>query len=194
MDFVKKGLVTIASAAALGIGLAGGAQAQTFDISGTESWDSLGDFDNTVLTLDIAQGLGLDSGSAVELFGVEWDLTIGTFGISWLSEADIKITDTVGNTLFDLDPGSGFGGTETFMGSETLATSAFLFDGLVNVEFYESFVDNSDGVDAVYLATSTLTFDAKGVPEPATILGLALFGGALCATKRKKKDSPKFND
>ncbi|NEP88272.1 MAG: hypothetical protein F6K18_16345 [Okeania sp. SIO2C2] len=151
--------LSIAAATALGIVLAGGtAQAQTFDINGTNSWDNLGDSDNEVLTLDIADALGM-SGSAINLFGVEWDVTIETFGISWLSEADIQITDTSGNVLFDLDPGTGTTGTDTFVGSES--SSFYLPDGLVNVEFYESFDDVGDAIDATFLDTSILTFDAE---------------------------------
>ncbi|MGD1714093.1 hypothetical protein [Dapis sp. BLCC M172] len=194
--------LSIAAATALGIVLAGGtAQAQTFDVSGTNSWDSLGDSDNEVLTLDIADALGIGSGSAVNLFGVDWDLTIETADTtgaalgfsSWLSEADIQITDTVGNILFDLGPSNdSVPGTGTFTGSESLATPAFLADGLVNVEFYESFDDAPGAIDATFLPVSTLTFNAESaepidVPEPAFLLGFALLGGELYRRKRKNK-------
>ncbi|MGD1703205.1 hypothetical protein [Dapis sp. BLCC M229] len=177
-------------------------QTQTFDISGTNSWDSLGDPDNEVLTLDIADALGLGSGSAVNLFGVGWDVTIMTDGSlsdgdgSWFSEAEIRITDTSGNVLFDFDAGTGeFPGTDTFVGgefqltpvgSEFQFTPAFLADGLVNVEFYESFDDATDVIDATYLATSTLTFQIEpvDVPEPAFLLGFVLLGGELYRRKR----------
>lgn len=129
------------------------------DISGTESWDGPGDSDNVKLNVDL--------GACSPVFtGIGWDVTIETFGLSWLSEATIGFTDTDGDPAGEfasIAPGAGdtFPGIATYSGTRDFASSGItpptLDNGFVELEFYESFNDFVDGVDAEYKTTSTLT-------------------------------------
>lgn len=133
------------------------------DISGTESWDLLDDPSNTVLVEAI--------GAGAIMTGVGWDVTISTVGASWLSEAVTYFDgeDLDGMGLF-LTPGVGDG----MPGSATYSSGGILDltdNGIPNIpvgadqslylQFFESFDDVSDAVDATWDATST--YDIAGI-------------------------------
>ena len=162
-----------------------------YDISGAESWDDYGDSDNMVLVIDTAAMLGLPTGTQTEFHGIGWDVTIATVGGSWLSEAKMYFDDNIapdGTGLF-LTPGAGDNnaGTATYTSggvvdlSDNGISDLILPDGMLRLEFYESYNDYVDSIDANYLQGSTLQFDL--VPEPA---GLVLLGlGAVALLRRR---------
>jgi len=138
------------------------------DISGVESWDQLFDPDNVVLTRFLGPG--------AVVTGVGWDLTLTTFGSSWLSEAEIYFdaSDQDGLGLI-VAPGAG----NNMPGSMSLSSGGILDlsdlgisnlpilgDGLLYLQFYESVDHISNVPDAIF--------------EPGSFLDVAyVFAGAL---------------
>lgn len=146
------------------------------------SWDELGEAPNTVLTVDVADLAGFGSGQSLFVTGLGYDLILVTFGFSWLSEAEILFedADAPGGGFF-ITPGAGddFAGVDTY--TQDLAKFApedqlFLSNGLLRLEFYESFDDIPDTLDSQWNGTLTLQVD---IPSPGvTPLLLAAFVGA----------------
>lgn len=162
-----------------------------YDISGAESWDGYGEATNEVREIDVAALIGLPSGTAVTFNGIGWDVTIDTVGESWLSEATMYFDDNIdpdGTGLF-LTPGVGDdeAGTGTYSSgglidlSDNGIDNVELPNGLLRLEFYESYDDVTGEVDANYLATSTLNLDI--VPEPTSLALLGL--GTLALIRRR---------
>lgn len=159
-----------------------------FDISQTNSWDGPGDSNNELLSFDL--------GSNVTLTGIGWDVNIQTVDPSWLSEANILFTDSSNSTLFFLTPGLGndFLGTANFstggviidLGA-ALGNTFFLPDGVINLEFFESFDDFPDQIDATFLVPSTLSFQVMSVPEPTSLLALGILGVGFASSLYHKK-------
>lgn len=152
------------------------------DITGVESWDLLDDPDNTVLVEVLGPG--------AIMTGLGWDVTITTVGLSWLSEATTYFDgqDLDGMGLF-LNPGfmDGMPGTGTYsdlidLTDEGIPNIPVGADQSLYLQFFESFDDVSDAVDANYDATSTydiigigfITPGAFPVPTLSTIGLIAL--------------------
>jgi len=155
------------------------------DISGSNSWDLLGDPDNEHLSMLVGAG-------GVQVIGIGWDLAIQTFGSSWLSEAVINIEDE----LF-LTPGIGddFAGTGTYSSGgyiNLIATGQdFLVsvDGILNFELFESFDDVADQADAQYAAGSAIYVQyILTPPTPGAAMTLAL--GGLIVSRRRRTSWP----
>jgi len=150
----------------------------TLDLSGLSSWDLLGDPDNTILSPFLLPH--------AHVFGIGWDVTIETVGTSWISEASIDF----GGEL-TLTPGAGndFPGTSTFSSGgiiDLVGTGLDFFvgaDGILDIEFFESFDDVDGGIDAIYGAGSTLQIQYI-FPTPGGLAALGLAG--LVAGRRRK--------
>jgi hypothetical protein len=161
-----------------------------YDITGSQSWDGYGMAVNEVHAIDAAALIGLPSGTPVTMNGIGWDVTIETVGNSWLSEATMYFDDNIspdGTGLF-LTPGVGdsFAGVGTYTSGGVIdltdngIDNILLPDGMLRLEFYESYDDYSGDVDANYLASSVLQLDI--VPEPASLALLAV--GTLILIRR----------
>ena len=144
----------------------GASSTRVIDIAGVESWDLAGDSSNTVLTVD------LGGGSPITLNGIGWDVTLTTFGGSWLSEATAGFGPS-GGIEVSVSPGAGdnFAGTASYSSGGVLdltdngIPNSGLPDGMLRIEFYESFDDAADAVDATWDADSTLTVSYnEGLP------------------------------
>lgn len=182
---MKKGLnrwarQALAGAALLGSMALAHASPLVLSLTGIESMGEAGDPGNTVLTVDVA------AGAVVDL--ISWDLTLQTFGASWLSEATILLRNSNGDGVaFNPGFGDDDAGSASYSGSMSLAGAGLSFsvlsDGKLFIEFYDSFDDNPGAADALYGGTLTV---AGVLPEPASalLLGLALMG--LCATRRRR--------
>ena len=140
------------------------------DISGVESWDALDDPSNTVLAEVLGPG--------AVMTGIGWDLTITTVGASWLSEAVTYFDgqDQDGSGLF-LTPGVGNGapGSMTFssggivdLTDNGIANIPVGADETLYLQFFESFDDVSDSVDAVYDPVSTYDIAGIGFVAPGS--------------------------
>lgn len=167
-----------------------GAQVQ-IDISGTQSWDVLGDPSNTVMLIDLAAALGKPAGSQVVMNGIGYHTVQSTVGASWLSEMRMYFDDNVAPDLSGLflTPGfaTGSPGTGTYDSGGVLKLAdvaipdIVLPNGILRIEFYEGFDDVADAVDGNYLTGSVLTIQTTNTapaPGALALLGLAgLVGG-----------------
>jgi hypothetical protein len=154
-----------------------------FDISGVESWDGEGDPDNTILVFDLAAALGLPSGTPVRVLSYGYDISITTVGASWASEIqigfDIEGTGTAGLTVRPA-LGDEFPVTNAnYTGGPSPFTDNVSPDGLLRVEFSESFDDNANAVDAFFEPGSRLIFELEPGPTPCSAADLVLDFGVL---------------
>jgi hypothetical protein len=164
-----------------------------FDVTGIESWDPVSDASNVVIEFDIAAALGLPSGSSVTMTSIGWDVTLTAFSPSWRSEIGVYMDDNIAPDLSglflrpgvaDSTPGTG---TYSSGGQVDLSDNAIpnvvLPNGIMRLEFYESFDDFSNGVDGTWDAGQLLIGVAE-IPAPASLALLGL--GGLVAGRRRR--------
>ncbi|MDX1625568.1 MAG: hypothetical protein R3323_03555 [Wenzhouxiangellaceae bacterium] len=155
---------SVQSAAGTPAGVAG--TGACFDMTGAQSWDLEGDADNIVVDIPIGSGNAMTA--------VAWDVGLTTVGSSWLSEARVKWTST-GDTTTGLFLTVGIGDDTT--GDSEYSSMGFIdltdngipdvmpdADGILRLEFFESFDDNSDAVDA----------DWRNAASPAVCPGISI--------------------
>lgn len=151
------------------------------DVSGWQFNDAQGSPLNQIMSVFIGHG-GV-------VTGLSWDVNLTTIGASWASEAVMNFSDTVNLTV---GTGDTFGVTNM-----NYSTGGFIVDltdnglpnilpdaaGFIEIEFFESFVDNAGTGDAFFEPGSTVTIHGF-IPSPST---LALFGlGSLLAERRRR--------
>jgi hypothetical protein len=160
----------------------------TLDLSGIESWDGASSELNDRFEPFLFPG--------AHILGVGFDLSITTFNGSWYSEATIGITNALGDGVF-ITPGIGddFTGTTprfyTSNGIIDLANALpstpldfFLnADGIANIEFFESFDDGQNEIDAIYGEGSELKIQYL-IPAPTS--AATLLAGSLILTRRRR--------
>ncbi|MDF1809758.1 MAG: hypothetical protein P1U42_08690 [Phycisphaerales bacterium] len=155
--------------------------AATIDISGSESWDIQGSAINDILPIFLGSGL--------QITGLSWDVNLTTYGASWGSEANFLINDQV---TFNPGIGDDFSVSNAHYSSGGIINFADLGipdiviggDGILRLEFYESFDDVQGQADAIWLPGSTITFYTQGWPTPGTASALAFTG--LIVSRRKR--------
>jgi hypothetical protein len=159
-----------------------------FDVSGIFSVDALGDPLNEVYDISI--------GTNSEVVGIGWDVSLFADSPSWLSEMVVNfgsssaafVNLTVG--IGDNEPGTqsySSGGIVDLVGiGLNFSVNA---DGILRMEFFESFDDFPDDWDGRWLsgALSIQTADTGAVPEPATwAMMIAGFGLVGLAARRRR--------
>lgn len=164
------------------------AELVTIDVD-NQSFDGFDSSMNDIISVDLAAALELDTGSALEIIAFGWDLTIATISPSYLSEAAIDIGDSETGYQVTLTPGIGddFSGTMSYASDGLLDLVDLdlvisLGDGVMLAQFYESFDDFANAVDATVTGTFTVDVVAPQTAEPvSTPATLGLLGLALAA-------------
>lgn len=162
----------------------GSAVAQPADVSGADlyiplaglySYDTIDSPGNVLFTVNALAGALVDT--------VSWDVTIQTFGGSWLSEARVAIYNSDGNgVLFAPGAGNNVGGTRSFAGTVSLVANDLGFnvldDGVLYVQLYEGFDDVALPADAQWVSGGFTLAGVAAVPEPSTygLMALGMLG------------------
>ncbi len=154
----------------------------SIDLAGIQSWDAAGSPFNHRISLFI--------GANATVVGIGWEnVVIETFGDSWLSETRINFLNSpVG---LNLAPGSanafpGVGGPYSSGGLLDLASldPTFPFqvgaDGMLHLEFFESFDDVAGAPDAVWLSGTLMI----NYPAPGSLGAMA--AGLVLAARRRR--------
>lgn len=162
------------------------AQMQMADLfinaAGVASFDAAAAAGNTVLTFNVTPGALVDA--------ISYNLSLATVGESWMTEASIAFLNSNGDGVVLSGLGEGAPGTGTYAGAASLVSLNLQFnvgaDGLLIVEFYESYDDVTGAADANWTAGG-ITFGNIGVvPEPATYGLMALGMLAVVGAARRK--------
>ena len=126
------------------------AQEVTFDLASVGSWDSPGSPNNIVLTASLPAGSIVSSVSWTDVVGS------GLGGPSWGNEMQMDVNGEVNVQFFPAEGSGSAGGTWGPASGSSPAN--FSTDELV-LEFYESYDDAGDTVDAEYVSgTITITY------------------------------------
>lgn len=175
-------------AALAGLALAGSAANAAFitiNLNQVFSVDELGDIDNLIGSF----ATGFANGQVV---GVGWDVEIFADSPSYLSEAAVAFGSTTNFNAISypltLTPGFGddFPGTQFYTSSGVidLVNLGLDFsldaDGLLWLEFFETFDDFTDDWDGIWNGTLTI----EVIPTPASF---ALLGFAGIAAARRRR-------
>lgn len=154
------------------------------DVSGMSFNDAQGSALNEMISVFIGVG--------GEVTGIAWDVTLTSVGLSWASEAVLGFEDQI-----NLSVGNGDDVPVSMMGYSSgiidLSDDAGLpnisvgADGMLDIELFESFVDNGGTGDNFFEAGSTVTIVGFGegfVPTPGSLAVLGL--GGLVAGRRRR--------
>jgi hypothetical protein len=157
----------------------GGAQITVVSVNGIASYDGFGAAINDRLSVMLS--------SNATVIGVGWDVNLETVGASWLSEATVTFLNSpIGLQLSPGDvnaPGNQFfssGGILDLASIDPTFPFQVGVDGMLNMEFWDSFVDNPGAVDAFWSGSLTIQW----VPTPGAVAVLGM--GGLIATRRRR--------
>jgi hypothetical protein len=138
---------------------------------------------------------GEASGTALEMTGVGWDVFQSTVGPSWGSEMVVSFADNVGGLpgLYLTPSGTGapIVGTENNSSGGILdltdnsIPNVVLPDGVLRLEFFDSYDDYPGGIDGHWEAGSTLDIAYRVVPSPGAMGLLGLAGIGALGRKRR---------
>jgi MYXO-CTERM domain-containing protein len=150
----------------------------TVDVSGMQFNDAQGSPLNQILSVAI--------GAGNVVTGIAWNVNLTSIGASWASEAvmgfegQINLTvATEANPVTNMNYDSmGFVDISD-AGLPNITVGA---DGILDIEFFESFVDNGGTGDNFFEAGSSITLAVTPTPSSLAVLGL----GGLVAGRRRR--------
>ena len=154
----------------------------TVDVSGLNFNDAQGSALNEMLAVNLAVG--------AEVTGIGWDINLTTVGASWASEAvlnfegQIFLTVAAGDDFGVTNQNYNSGGIIDLSDDVSLPNITLGGDGVLNIEAFESFIDNGGAGDSFFEAGSTLTLQVRGIPAPGSLAVLGL--GGLVAGRRRR--------
>ena len=151
------------------------------DVSGFSSWDEQGNAINESLAVFVGVG--------AEITGLSWDVNITSAGASWASELTMGFESQI-----NLRPGAGTDAPTTNMNFNSggiidlsdngLPNITLSADGVLDIEFFDGFVDNAGAIDNSFDADSFVTIYFNNVPTPGSLAVLGL--GGLVAGRRRR--------
>ena len=151
------------------------------DVSGAQSINLQGEAGNTVWLVNI--------GANAVLTSLDWSVTLNAFAPSSLSEMQVSFGDSSAAKAINIAPGAldSFSGTGSYSGSLDLTGVGVGAgaDGLLRIEFSESYKDLAAGVAEGQWVSGNLTFGLAAVPEPASAV-LVLLGLGLVALQARR--------
>ncbi len=153
----------------------------TIDVSGMQFNDAAGSPLNEILS--VFTGVGSI------ITGISWNVNLTSIGASWASEAVMLFEGQINLTV------SGDGAPVSNMNYDSMGivdlTDAGVpnivmsADGILDIEFLESFVDNAGTGDNFFEAGSSITIVGNNiVPTPGSLAVLGL--GGLVAGRRRR--------
>lgn len=155
-----------------------------FNVTGIQSWDAPGSPNNQVFFVNVGAGVAVN--------GMGWDVSLTAFGLSWRNELRVLVTDSSALGGFNLAPGTDGspGGPTTYssnggilkLANYNIPDVVALGDGLIRLEFFESYDDGVNVQDGVW--NSGFLF-LQVVPTPASAGLLGLAGVGLLGRKRR---------
>jgi len=157
----------------------GAALTTVINLSNVESRDALR------APINIVQNVNL--GANAQVIGIGWNVNIATIGGSWRNEAVIAFENTALSTGVFLTAG-----TDASSGNTTYSSGGIVdlvginldfavdANGLLRLEFFESFDDVTGAADAILNGTLTVQY----IPTPGALAVLGL--GGLVATRRRR--------
>jgi PEP-CTERM motif len=149
-----------------------------FDASGIFSFDTFGDGDNTIATIDV--------GPYTQVVGIGWEVQLFADAPSYLSDMVVAFGSS-SFSFVNLTPGIGddSSGTKLYSSGGVIDIVGLNLDfqvdsdGQLRLEFFETYDDYVNDWDGQWLQGSLL-IQTVAIPEPATYgmmgLGLAVFG------------------
>ena len=149
------------------------------DVSGMQFNDAAGSALNQVLSLFTGS-----PGQVVR--GIAWDVNLTTIGASWATEAVIsfegQVNLTVATDTFPVTNTNYYSGGYVYLSDLGIPPITVGADGILDLEFYDSYVDNAGAGDAYFEAGSTITITNLPSPSALTFLGLA---GLTCTRRHR---------
>jgi len=184
---MKPQLQRLAAIAALGFASLGSQAAPVVvDVSGAQSTNLQGEAGNTVWFIDIGANAALNS--------LTWAVELSAFAPSSLYDMQVSFGTSSGTDAINLAPDvvDGFSGTGSYSGFFDLAGLGLTTgaDGLLRLEFSETYKDFALDVVEGRWVSGSLTFDvtAAAVPEPGSAaLALLALGGLWIAPRRPRR-------
>ena len=156
----------------------------TFDLSGIQFNDTAGSLFNESLSLTL--------GGNQIITGIGWDISLSTVGLSWASEATMLFNTDFHEGLILNVAADDFSVTNqhyssnvidlTDNGIENFQSSAPIWT--LDIEFFDSFVDNAGTGDAFFEEGSLIRFAVINMPAPNTLALLGL-GGLTLGRRRR---------
>jgi len=173
----------LASTAALELAsLAAQASPVVVDVSGAQSVNLQGEAGNTVWLVNIGAGAVLNS--------LDWAVTLNAFAPSSLSEMQVSFGSSSGLDLITFAPDEldGFSGAGSYTGSLDLSAFGIAAgaDGLLRIEFSETYKDFAAGVAEGRWLGGVSSSAMATVPEPGS-LALAGLSLALVGASRRRR-------
>lgn len=163
------------------------------DLQDVYSHTYLGSADNVAMSFNL--------GSGAHITALDYSVTLLAYDPSWLSEMSLLASNTGGTGGFFLAPAEGddFSGALYYTLSVDLASVGSDFftdgDGLMWLDFFESFDDDSVDPDGVWNGSLTFTYTpgtptgGDVVPEPAAWAMMIAGFGLVGANLRRRRQS-----
>lgn len=172
------------AAALLSIGSLAAQAASTVivDVTGAQSINLQGETGNTVWFVDV--------GAHAQLTSLDWAITLNAFSPSSPSDMQVSFGNSSGMDMINFAPATlGYSGSLDLAGLGV----AIGADGLLRIEFSETYKDFAAGVAEGEWTGGQLSFGVSAVPEPAGAL-LALLGlCSLVLQHRRQNPRPRVN-